>query len=286
VREIRIETARGAFSALADGPEAGPLALCLHGFPDSAWTWRHLVPQLASAGYLAVAPFMRGYAPTGPVSDGDYSVDALAADANALHEKLGGARPGLLIGHDWGAAAVYGAVGTAPERWRQCVALAVPLTGGVAVDLYSHEQMRRSWYSYLFQLPVGEAIAARDDLALVDRLWRDWSPSYEAGEDVSRAKDALRPPGHLAAALAYYRATPSELREERPNMIETPLLYLHGRDDGCIGADVVDAARSCFPAGTQIEIIDGAGHFVQLEAPERVAALVLGFAGPADASTP
>ena len=43
---------------------AGPLALCLHGFPDTAWGWRHLLPALADAGFHAVAPFLRGYAPT------------------------------------------------------------------------------------------------------------------------------------------------------------------------------------------------------------------------------
>ena len=52
------------FAALAAGPADGPLALCLHGFPDAAPTWRHLLPALADAGFRAVAPWMRGYAPT------------------------------------------------------------------------------------------------------------------------------------------------------------------------------------------------------------------------------
>jgi pimeloyl-ACP methyl ester carboxylesterase len=55
----------------------GPLALCLHGFPDTARTWRYLLPELAAAGFRAVAPFMRGYAPTAVPSDGRYSVGAL-----------------------------------------------------------------------------------------------------------------------------------------------------------------------------------------------------------------
>src|SRR6266571_8223983 len=68
---------------------SGPLALCLHGFPDCAHTWRHLLPALAGAGFHAVAPFMRGYAPTGVPADGAYQIGALAADAAALHEVLG-----------------------------------------------------------------------------------------------------------------------------------------------------------------------------------------------------
>src|SRR4051812_49479551 len=92
------------FAYLACG-DRGPLALCLHGFPDSAWTWRHLLPALADAGFHAVAPWLRGYAPTAVPADGRYQTGALATDANALHEALGGGEAGVIIGHDWGAMA-------------------------------------------------------------------------------------------------------------------------------------------------------------------------------------
>jgi pimeloyl-ACP methyl ester carboxylesterase len=105
---------------------SGPLALCLHGFPDSAYTWRHLLPALADAGYHAVAPFMRGYAPTDIPEDGAYQTGALAADAVALHEAFGGDGDAVLVGHDWGATAVYAALAHAPGRWRRAVTLAVP----------------------------------------------------------------------------------------------------------------------------------------------------------------
>jgi pimeloyl-ACP methyl ester carboxylesterase len=66
----------------------GPLALCLHGFPDSPWTYRYLMPALAAAGYRAVTPFMRGYAPTSIPADGRYDTGTLASDPNALHAAL------------------------------------------------------------------------------------------------------------------------------------------------------------------------------------------------------
>jgi pimeloyl-ACP methyl ester carboxylesterase len=78
----------------------GPLALCLHGFPDTAHTWRYLLPDLAAAGFRAVAPFMRGYAPTAIPDDGRYDVGTLAGDACALHEVLDGDEHAVLIGHD------------------------------------------------------------------------------------------------------------------------------------------------------------------------------------------
>jgi pimeloyl-ACP methyl ester carboxylesterase len=105
---------------------SGPLALCLHGFPDSAHTWRHLLPALAESGFRAVAPFMRGYAPTSVPTDGLYQTGALAADANALHAALGGGDDAVLVGHDWGAPAAYGAAGSAPDRWRRVGGMAVP----------------------------------------------------------------------------------------------------------------------------------------------------------------
>ena len=93
------------FSYLECG--SGKLALLLHGFPDTAQTWRHLMPQLASAGYRVVAPFMRGFAPSAVPADGCYQTAMLARDANALHEELGGDGDAVIIGHDWGAVAAW-----------------------------------------------------------------------------------------------------------------------------------------------------------------------------------
>jgi pimeloyl-ACP methyl ester carboxylesterase len=84
----------------------GPLALCLHGFPDSPWTYRYLLPELAEAGYRAVAPFNRGFAPTEIPADRHHvHTSTMVADAIALHEALGGDEHAVLIAHDWGAVA-------------------------------------------------------------------------------------------------------------------------------------------------------------------------------------
>ena len=103
------------FACLVDGPDDGPLALCLHGFPDTAHTWRYLLPELAAAGFHAVAPFLRGYAPTSIPADGRYQIGALVQDITALHEALGGGPDAVIVGHDWGALATY-ARGGPPAR--------------------------------------------------------------------------------------------------------------------------------------------------------------------------
>jgi pimeloyl-ACP methyl ester carboxylesterase len=126
-----------------------------------------------------------------------------------------------------------------------------------------------------------------DDLAFVDRLWADWSPGYDAGDDLPRVKDALREPGRLAAALGYYRAMiggvgvdPSldDVQAAAAAPTPQPTLYLHGADDGCMGVDLARGASACLPAeGSRVEIVDGAGHFLHLERPDEVNGLVVGF---------
>ena len=118
------------FAYLEDGPADGPLALCLHGFPDHARTWTALLADLAGAGFHAVAPWMRGYAPTAVPTDGLYQPAALALDAIALADAFApDDQPAVLVGHDWGAICGYLAVAHRPERWARLVAMSVPHRG-------------------------------------------------------------------------------------------------------------------------------------------------------------
>ncbi len=263
---------------------SGPLALCLHGFPDSAHTWRHLLPVLAGAGYRAVAPFMRGYAPTEVPADGAYQTGALASDANALHEALGGSGDAVLIGHDWGASATYGAVSHAPDRWRRAVAMAVPPFGALLTSFLEYAQLKRSFYIFLFQTGLAEAAVSGGDMAFLDGLWADWSPDYDAESDLRNAKAALREPANLEAAIGYYRAmldpsrqvaAYSSEQEALGRAGERPILYLHGGADGCLDARMAVDADRHLPPGSRSGIVSGAGHFLHLEEPAVVNRLIV-----------
>lgn len=270
----------GVDLAVLQAGDDGPLAVCLHGFPDSAHTWRHLLPRLAAAGYRAVAPFMRGYAPSGLAPDGRYQTGVLALDANALHEALDGDDDAVLIGHDWGALAVYGAASSEPQRWRSVVAMAVPPGGAMgAAFLGNLDQVKRSWYMFFFQHGLADLVVPANDLAFIDMIWRDWSPGYDATADLVHVKAALRDAEHLAAALGYYRATLGDgyrdpdldgIQAATQQVPEQPTLYLHGADDGCVGVEVAESARSLVGPHVTIEVVPDAGHFLHLERPDVV----------------
>ena len=275
VRSATVRANGLQFGVLEAG--SGPLALCLHGFPDAAYTWRHLLPVLAGAGFHAVAPFMRGYAPTAVPADGAYHLGALVADAVALHEVLGGDANAVLIGHDWGAEAAYGAAAFAPDRWRRLVTLAVPPAALDEMLFSDYEQLKRFFYLLMFRDPAGfaEMVVARDDLAFLDKLWRDWSPGFQPGEHLARVKDCLRQPANLAAALGYYRAAADQ--EAAGRQAPQPTLYLHGARDGCIGVDLVRGAERLLAPSSRMLVIDEAGHFLHLEEPGQVNGHILGW---------
>jgi len=285
--KIECVSANGTdFSYLECG--SGKLALLLHGFPDTAQTWRHLMPVLADMGYRVVAPFMRGYAPSAVPSDGCYQTAMLARDANALHEKLGGDSEAIIIGHDWGAPSCYGAAIDAPSRWRKVVGMAVPPTAALGMAFVQNlEQVKKSWYMFFFQHGLADLVVGANNHAFIEMLWRDWSPGYDASFDLESIRKSLADPKNLQAALGYYRATLgdgyrdpqlSDLQNQMASGVPSqPLLYLHGANDGCIGVDVVELAKKIAPINVKFEVVAAAGHFLQLEQPKVVNKLICDF---------
>lgn len=176
-----------------------------------------------------------------------------------------------------------------PERWRKVVGLAVPPGPAFGMSLVTNlVQLKRSWYMFFFQSPFADMVVPANDMAYIDMLWADWSPGYDASHDLPLVKAALGDPASLAAALGYYRAAlgdgfkdPTlEAEQAAAGAVPTqPTLYLHGRDDGGIGPEVAELAATMTPPNVTVEIVDHAGHFLQLEQAELVNARILEFLG-------
>ena len=139
---------------------------------------------------------------------------------------------------------------------------------------------------FFFQSPLADLVVGMNDLEFIARLWEDWSPGYPAGEDVDFVRAALGDPARLTAALGYYRAmfdptlhdpALSEAQDALGLPTPIPTLYLHGENDGCFGLDAIGDPLAVTPEGSRVAIIEGAGHFLQLEQPEAVAAQILDF---------
>jgi pimeloyl-ACP methyl ester carboxylesterase len=283
------------FAYLESGPAGAPLALLLHGFPDTARSLDRMRTALASAGWRAVAPWMRGYDPTSASPEGIYQPAALAQDAAALVEALSPGRPAALVGHDWGALAACGAGILRPELVRRVVSLALPHPAILAARLIGDvDQLKRSWYMWFFQLPgIPEMVVAGGDFGLVRRLWRDWSPGLDlTSPEISSHLDdvcaTLDRPGVLEAALGYYRQMidPTRQRDELLDAqlsmfgrLTVPALFVSGAEDGCFAPDAALESPSMCDAEVRVEVLDGCGHFLQLERPDDVAGLVVDFLG-------
>jgi len=239
----------------------GPLVLLVHGFPDTAMTWDRALPALAAAGYRAVAPFTRGYAPTEIPANGAYDSDTLGKDLIALILALG-ADAAIVIGHDWGASAAYAAAAMAPERVRLLVPVAIPHPRSIRPTPGLLWKMRH--FATLRASGAAERIR-RADLALIDELWRRWSPAWKdlPTAESEPAKAALREPGCLEAALGYYRAVSLRLPPSHQLPITVPTVAFAGEHD-IIAPRAFEKARGCFMGSYEVVQMPG-GHFMHRE---------------------
>jgi pimeloyl-ACP methyl ester carboxylesterase len=288
MRELRLAAHGLGFRCLADGPGDAPLALLLHGFPEGAESWEAQVPALAEAGYLAVAPDLRGYGGSDrPGGVEAYRVEHLVADVVGLLDALGRERCHL-AGHDWGALVGWAVAARHPDRLVTWSALSVghprAYVEAVRDDL---DQRKRSSYIDLFLLPgKAEAVLAEDGHRRLRAMYRV-GPRADAvpEQHVETFVRSMARPGRLTAGLDYYRANlgPESDRAFPPDAppVATPTQLIWGDKDPALGAAQARLTGRHVAAGYRLEVLEGAGHWLQSERPDAVSRLLVEWAGRA-----
>lgn len=276
-----LQTARGDFETIVDGPADGPLVVLLHGFPELNISWKHQIPALAAAGYHVIAPNQRGY--PGSVRDGSYATAELAADVIAMVDAVG-ADQAVIVGHDWGGAVAWTVASRYPSRVAALVAMNCPPPRVLGAHLLRDpRQLRRSWYMFFFQLPtLPEKMMVR---AMPGAL-RGGSYVREAWnrESLSPYAEAFATEESVAGPLNWYRAAFRPARRPaagRHEPIVAPVLVVWGVHDRFLGVHLVSpqALRTtlAYPNEADLVTVASAGHFVQNEAPEEVTAALIGW---------
>jgi pimeloyl-ACP methyl ester carboxylesterase len=256
------------FAYLEEG--SGPLVLLLHGFPDTAHTWDDLRPRLAANGYRAVSPFMRGYHPTA-VPERDADQETLARDPLALIEALG-APDAIVIGHDWGASAAYGAAALGPDRLKKLFVIGIPHPATLKPSLKKLWGVR---HFAAYKLPGAPNRFARNDFAALPAICRRWSPTWNPDpSEFDAVRASFSNPDSLNAAFGYYRKFSPIPSASLRAPITVPVVVFAGLDDPIAEpADYRGAARM-FDNEYIVEEVRG-GHFMHREHPEAFAERLL-----------
>lgn len=261
--------------------EGDRLALCLHGFPESWFSWRFQLPLLARLGWRAWAPDLRGYGETDrPPRMQDYSIELLMQDVANLID-ASGARETLILAHDWGAAIAWLFAMRKLRPLSRLVILNVPHPVPMARELRTLNQIRRSWYIAFFQIPwlPDRLLAAQGARAVGQAILRSCCDPSRFPDDVLDVyRRSAAQPGATTAMLNYYRAIVRGGGGGRQNklgfpVIETPTLMLWGEEDVALAKETTFGTEK-YVRDLTLRYLPGVSHWVQQEAPESVNAML------------
>jgi pimeloyl-ACP methyl ester carboxylesterase len=312
ITERVIETNGVQLHTVEAGESGAPVVVLAHGFPELAYSWRHQIPALAAAGYHVLAPDQRGYGrSTRPADIAAYNVGDLSADLIGLLDDVG-ADKAVFVGHDWGAQVAWGSAQLHPDRVAAVVGLSVPPVPRAQVP---PTQAFRAifgdnfFYMLYFQQPgVADAEldadpaktlrrvifgqAAPGDQAAAMRMLRpgpeglieripepDGLPSWISADELDHYVAEFSRTG-FTGGLNWYRNMDRNW-EIQGNLtsaaITVPAMFIGGTDDLVLGFMRPDRAKEVITGPYREVLIDGAGHWLQQERPDRVNELLLEF---------
>jgi len=277
IRTRTIE-ANGLTFTIDEAGEGDDVALFLHGFPESRFSWRHQLPLLADLGWRAVAPDLRGYGDSSrPAGVEAYGIDHLVADAAAIFDAVGAKRR-LLIAHDWGAIVAWVFAMEKAKALDGLVIMNVPhpavFQGALKGNL---SQLKKSWYVFFFQLPwLPEKAMTANGARAIGEAFRGMAvdKSRFPVEVLAHYQENALKPGAMTAMINWYRANfrggaLSRWAPGKAPTIDIPTLMVWGEEDAALGIELTEGYEPYVPDFT-LQRLPGVSHWVQQEAPEAV----------------
>jgi pimeloyl-ACP methyl ester carboxylesterase len=262
------------------------LALCLHGFPEHAYSWRHQMPMLARLGYRVWAPNLRGYGNTDSPRDvSGYKTRTLVEDVAALI-KAANPRETVLLAHDWGAALAWLLAMDQPHLIDRLVILNLPHPACFIRELRRPVQFSRSWYMLFFQIPwLPEFLLGRRQGRAASELIRKTScnPARFPDKDLEIYRANAARPGGLRAMIHWYRALFRGHEIHRffsgnIPVIEIPTLFLWGASDVALSIHTTRGTEK-YVSNLTFRVLPGVSHWIQQEAPEAVNEMIEAWLG-------
>ncbi|MBS0539891.1 MAG: alpha/beta hydrolase [Proteobacteria bacterium] len=270
----QIKTRSGlSFTADVAGPAGGVLVLLLHGFPESRHSWRAAMPELAKAGYHAVAPDQRGYsahARPDPATLDNYLFDKLVADAIDIADASGAEGKRFhLVGHDWGGQVSWGVAHKHPERLASLTVLSRPhpLSFRRALQDDPDQKNRSRHHGKFLEPDTADKLLADDAKRLREGLFGQSAESVKQHLGILGSKPALE------GALAWYRANKGLSGDF--GVTKVPTLYIWGDADATVGPHAAKGTADFVSAAYGLEVLPGVGHFVMDQAAARATELLL-----------
>lgn len=281
-RVVFVDAGPMRFEVATAGPEdADRLALLLHGFPESAYSWRYQIPLLADLGYRVWAPNQRGYGrTTRPSWVADYRMSELVEDVARLID-ASGCRSTTLIGHDWGGAVAWAAALRRVRPIERLVVMNIPHPAAFLRGLRRPRQLLRSWYIFFFQLPaLPELVLRAGGARAIGNAFRNMAidKSRFPDEVLEVYREQARQPGALTAMIHWYRAAVRYGRKdlpegENPPILDVPTLMIWGEADAALGKELTYGTERLVRDFT-VHYLPNVSHWVQQEAPEQVNAIL------------
>lgn len=255
------------FDVLDEGE--GEPVLLIHGFPDDHTVWRKQVPALVAAGYRVIAPDTRGCGESDmALATRDYALPLLIADLIGILDALE-INKVRLAGHDWGAVIGWAFAARHPERVHRYAALSVGHAAAYASG--SFEQKLKGWYVLMFQFRgLPEWVARAGNWWFLRRFTAQ-------PEEIARWIANHSRPGRLTAGINYYRANFGLLLHPDTTKVRVPVMGIYGDGDRFLAEVQLRDSAAFVDASFRFERIPGAGHWLQVEAPEQVNKLLIDF---------